>query len=179
VRTPTVWCDFDHTDNHTSYPANCPYLTTTGSTYLPRGANVLIDQERGTDRFPSGGGVSNIYPRPDWQDAAVSHFLEFYNTYPTYNISYELQPTAAQAGPGIFNRGGRGYPGEKSAASMGKTNLLTSRFRRWRSWGQRPHLLPWCSICPWWHFRISSYLCLDYHFDQRTSQSVVFTLGGN
>lgn len=44
------------------FPATCPYITAAGSTYLPRGSSVYIDAERATDRFPSGGGFSNIYP---------------------------------------------------------------------------------------------------------------------
>jgi len=44
------------------FPASCPYITAAGGSYLPRGANVRIDAERAVDRFPSGGGFSNIYP---------------------------------------------------------------------------------------------------------------------
>lgn len=91
------------------FPATCPYITTAGSTFLPRGASVAIDAEVATNRFPSGGGFSNIYPQPDYQTSAVEKFLEFYNTYPTYSIQYKREPTVAEAGPGIFNRAGRGY----------------------------------------------------------------------
>lgn len=83
-----------------------PYITAAGSTYLPRGANVHIDAEIATDRFPSGGGFSNIYPQPDWQASAVNNYLEFYNTYPTYSIVNKTEPTDKKAGPGIFNRAG-------------------------------------------------------------------------
>lgn len=91
------------------FPATCPYITTAGSTYLPRGAKVAVDAEIATDRFPSGGGFSNIYPIPDYQSEAVGNYLEFYNTYPTYSIKYKNQPTVKEAGPGIFNRAGRAY----------------------------------------------------------------------
>jgi len=111
---PPVMVAVQNVLNHVRFPATCPYITTAGSTYLPRGANVNIDQERATDRFPSGGGFSNIYPRPTWQDAAVAHFLDFYNSYASYNISYKKQPSTADADPGVFNRGGRGYPGRSS-----------------------------------------------------------------
>jgi len=70
---------------------------------------VHIDAEIATDRFPSGGGFSNIYPQPDYQTSAVENFLEYYNPYPTYSTQYKNNPPADSL-PGIFNRAGRGYP---------------------------------------------------------------------
>ena len=43
----------------------------------------------------SGGGFSNVFARPFWQEAQVSNYLEKYN--PPY-------------GPDRFNRSGRAYP---------------------------------------------------------------------
>jgi tripeptidyl-peptidase-1 len=56
------------------------------------GATQGINPERATNF--TGGGFSNYFPRPAWQDKAVGSFL---NTVPS-------------SFPGIFNRSGRGYP---------------------------------------------------------------------
>lgn len=92
------------------FPASCPYLTAVGATLLT--GNASRDEEVAVTRFPSGGGFSNIYPRPSYQNTAVNNYFNGVNkpTYPYYNISGTNNPTPAQYGNGIYNRGGRGYP---------------------------------------------------------------------
>ena len=89
-------------------PANCPYLLTVGSTFLPPGANPAADAEIATTRFPSGGGFSNIFTTPDYQKSAVAKYFEraappypFYETSNAKNIG---------ANGGVYNRQGRGFP---------------------------------------------------------------------
>ncbi|KAH8980599.1 subtilisin-like protein [Lactarius hatsudake] len=55
------------------FPASCPYLTAVGGTtnYDPEVAAPL-----------SGGGFSDYFPRPAYQDVAVSAFLERQGTHP-------------------------------------------------------------------------------------------------
>ncbi|KAH9029629.1 subtilisin-like protein [Lactarius hengduanensis] len=55
------------------FPASCPYLTSVGGTtdYDPEVAAPL-----------SGGGFSDYFPRPAYQDVAVSAFLERQGTHP-------------------------------------------------------------------------------------------------
>ncbi|KAH9055021.1 subtilisin-like protein [Lactarius vividus] len=67
------------------FPASCPYLTTVGGTkyYNPEVAAPF-----------SGGGFSDHFPRPVYQDVAVSAFLERQGT------QYA----------GLYNPEGRGYP---------------------------------------------------------------------
>ncbi|KAH8995578.1 subtilisin-like protein [Lactarius hatsudake] len=67
------------------FPASCPYLTTVGGTtdYDPEVAAPL-----------SGGGFSDHFPRPAYQDVAVSAFLERQGT------QYA----------GLYNPEGRGIP---------------------------------------------------------------------
>ncbi|KAH8995588.1 subtilisin-like protein [Lactarius hatsudake] len=67
------------------FPASCPYLTTVGGTtyYDPEVAAPL-----------SGGGFSDYFQRPVYQDVAVSAFLERQGT------QYA----------GLYNPGGRGIP---------------------------------------------------------------------
>ncbi|KAH9170796.1 subtilisin-like protein [Lactarius sanguifluus] len=69
----------------TEFPASCPYLTTVGGTtdYDPEVAAPL-----------SGGGFSDYFPRPVYQDVAVSAFLERQGT------QYA----------GLYNPEGRGIP---------------------------------------------------------------------
>ncbi|GAB1208348.1 hypothetical protein APSETT445_007096 [Aspergillus pseudonomiae] len=65
-------------------------------------------QEQATTSFPSGGGFSNIYQRPDYQNAAVE---EYFNTaqlsYPYYE---SVDNSSFAANGGIYNRIGRAYP---------------------------------------------------------------------
>ncbi|CCG82492.1 Protease S8 tripeptidyl peptidase I [Taphrina deformans PYCC 5710] len=105
------------------FPASCPYITALGATYLPSGADYKTDAEVAVTRFPSGGGFSNIYPRPSYQDSTLSSY--FANSNPPYN-SYSLttptnNPTAAQYGNGIYNKAGRGYP---DAAAVGDNVVI-------------------------------------------------------
>ena len=92
------------TDLHCS----CPYLTAVGGTTLPAGANVKTDAETAVTRLGSGGGFSNIYSRPSYQQAAVSAYLT--NTPPPYQSYSGVENMNIGAGGGIYNNGGRGYP---------------------------------------------------------------------
>lgn len=83
--------------------ADCPYITTVGSTTLPAGGGA----ETATTSFSSGGGFSNIYTTPDYQKAAVTQYLTAHNPgYPSYNTSGGKVPDSG----GIYNAHGRGYP---------------------------------------------------------------------
>ncbi|XP_061485286.1 tripeptidyl-peptidase 1 isoform X2 [Rhineura floridana] len=74
-----------------SFPASSPYVTTVGGTSFQ---HPFLVSEEVTD-YISGGGFSNVFPMPDYQVAAVKHFL---------NTAPKLPP------PAYFNRTGRAYP---------------------------------------------------------------------
>ncbi|KAF8261845.1 tripeptidyl peptidase A [Lactarius quietus] len=75
------------------FPATCPYVTVVGGTVnIPE---VAVDF--------SGGGFSNYFPRPPWQDAAVCKFLE---SLPSG--TYE----------GLFNPNGRAIPDVSAQAAF-------------------------------------------------------------
>lgn len=95
---------------------SCPYITGVGSTILK-----AIDQpEVATDRFSSGGGFSNNFLRPSWQDDAVGNYLLRHNPgYKAYNTSDGKIPPNS----GIYNRGGRGFP---DVAALGDNGLVAS-----------------------------------------------------
>ncbi|PIL35568.1 hypothetical protein GSI_02296 [Ganoderma sinense ZZ0214-1] len=79
-----------------NFPATCPYVTAVGATQLPSGSKVT-DPESASIDFPSGGGFSNLFPRPKWQNRAVGKYLS--------NVGDTLG-----YGPEVFNRSGRGVP---------------------------------------------------------------------
>lgn len=90
------------------FPASCPYLTAVGATVIPMGASADSHQETAVTRFPSGGGFSNIYERPDYQSQAVANY--FAKAKPTYPYYESVNNNSFGANEGIYNRIGRGYP---------------------------------------------------------------------
>lgn len=90
------------------FPATCPYLTTTGGTYLPLGGDVKKDQEEAVTKFPSGGGFSNIYKRADYQKKAVEEYFARYD--PGHKYYESVDNSSFNANGGIYNRIGRAYP---------------------------------------------------------------------
>lgn len=90
------------------FPATCPYLTTVGGTYLPPGADPKNHDEVATTSFPSGGGFSNIYKRPDYQNEAVEHYFKHFN--PPYKYYESVDNSSFAANGGVYNRIGRAMP---------------------------------------------------------------------
>ena len=90
------------------FPATCPYVTALGATFLPEGAEAAKDQEVAVTRFPSGGGFSNIYPIPWYQQQQVEQY--FAKHPPPYKYYESVYNSSFGANGGIYNRAGRGYP---------------------------------------------------------------------
>ena len=108
------------------FPASCPYLTAVGATFLPTGASAAADEEVAVTRFPSGGGFSNIYTRPSYQDSAVTtYFTDHDPGYQYYNTSGTNNPAdnITDSGTLIYNRAGRGYP---DVAAIGDNVLIVN-----------------------------------------------------
>lgn len=76
-----------------AFPASCPYVTTVGATKNINPEVAAYDSRNG---FSSGGGFSNYFPRPAYQEVIVDAYLASLNK--TY------------AYPGLYNRSGRAYP---------------------------------------------------------------------
>lgn len=74
-----------------AFPAGCPFVTTVGATKNVNPEIVAVDSQNG---FVSGGGFSNYFPRPAYQD----------NVVPAYITSLKGQFQ------NLFNASGRGYP---------------------------------------------------------------------
>lgn len=74
-----------------SFPASCPYVTTVGGTYKTEPEVAALD-----GAFTSGGGFSDYFARPAYQEAAVAGYLSANQNFPKY--------------AGLFNLSGRAYP---------------------------------------------------------------------
>jgi subtilase family serine protease len=72
-----------------AFPVNCPYVTAVGATQnIPERAASF-----------SGGGFSNYFPRPAYQDAAVSGFLANNKQFQQYyNVSGRAYPDVSAQG---------------------------------------------------------------------------------
>ncbi|KAJ5689010.1 Rattus norvegicus CLN2 is a lysosomal protease Precursor [Penicillium macrosclerotiorum] len=94
-----------------TFPANCPYITSVGGTkVLPEHTSyepeIALHNSDGKSILSSGGGFSNVFPAPTYQEAAVSRY--FSNSNPGYPF-YEGNWTSGGSS-GLYNRLGRGYP---------------------------------------------------------------------
>lgn len=73
-----------------AFPASCPYVTTVGGTKnFPE--VVAFDPRNG---YASGGGFSNYFPRPSYQDKVVPAYIK--------SLDSAFDP--------YYNKSGRGYP---------------------------------------------------------------------
>lgn len=107
------------------YPSSCPYITSVGATRLypdqtvkdPESAmqvnltafNIITGTGPTTppyDFFATGGGFSNYFTPPSYQQSAVSNYLASHNTLPYYIAN--AKATNIGAGGGVYNRAGRG-----------------------------------------------------------------------
>lgn len=78
-----------------AFPASCPYVTSVGATYQFN-PEVAAYDARFSPPFTSGGGFSNYFSRPSYQDEAVAAYLKNNDYFPQY--------------AGLFNPSGRGIP---------------------------------------------------------------------
>jgi len=77
------------------FPGTCPYVTTVGATYQFNPEVAAYDPRFSTP-FTSGGGFSNYFSRPWYQEFAVNEYLASHDNFPQYK--------------GLFNPSGRGVP---------------------------------------------------------------------
>ncbi|KAH7321462.1 putative protease S8 tripeptidyl peptidase I, partial [Rhexocercosporidium sp. MPI-PUGE-AT-0058] len=97
-----------------TWPNNCPYITNVGATKVYPNRTVYEPESACNDplgqpyhvAYSSGGGFSNFYPAPTYQQAAIeSYFLDHAPKYKSYNGNENFGKDS-----GVFNRLGRGIP---------------------------------------------------------------------
>jgi tripeptidyl-peptidase I len=101
--------------------SSCPYILSVGGTQFIK-PNGTCDQpypkliEEGSTDVYTSGGFSNIFPRPSYQDSAVTHYL---NTVKLPFTSYDAFPDQNfdNITKGVFNRPGRAYPDVAAVAA--------------------------------------------------------------
>ncbi|KAI5289852.1 hypothetical protein KEM54_003071 [Ascosphaera aggregata] len=90
------------------FPASCPFVTTVGATALPKGAAPIAGSEVASFNFASGGGFSNIFARPHWQDKLVESYFKEHD--PKYEWHHSNDSSSETTLSGVYNRTGRAYP---------------------------------------------------------------------
>lgn len=90
-------------------PSTCPYITSVGATQIPTNGSVYTQEEAANtvfgdgSPFTSGGGFSNIFPIPSYQQSAVAKYFEVQNPpYPYYETLYG-EDVGANGGMCILN----------------------------------------------------------------------------
>ncbi|KAI1325767.1 subtilisin-like protein [Xylariaceae sp. FL0255] len=113
------------------FASTCPYVLSVGSTEWDRYASATGPEkpyeklnEVATKRFPSGGGFSNVFPRPPWQAGAVEHYLSTTaKTLPFTSYSQFVKDGdfSKVKGAGVYNSLGRAYP---DVAAVGDRQIV-------------------------------------------------------
>ncbi|KAF9243182.1 Pro-kumamolisin, activation domain-containing protein [Melanogaster broomeanus] len=65
-----------------SFPGTCPYITSVGATQVKSGSTVYDPEMACMEVIYSGGGFSNYFAMPEYQQGAVDYYLT--NYYPDY-----------------------------------------------------------------------------------------------
>ncbi|KAK3940564.1 putative subtilisin-like protein [Diplogelasinospora grovesii] len=65
-----------------SFPGSCPYVTSVGATQIIKGSTVRTAESACETVIFSGGGFSNVFPLPSYQQSAVESY--FTNSNPPY-----------------------------------------------------------------------------------------------
>jgi tripeptidyl-peptidase-1 len=83
-----------------AFPASCPYVTTVGATKGLGLGNFSMEVAAGypanVSSYASGGGFSNYFSRPAWQESVVNDYM--------------TSLTANEVDPNMYNHSGRAYP---------------------------------------------------------------------
>lgn len=118
------------------FASTCPYVLSVGSTEWDRYNPAVAPypgqklREVSTYRFPSGGGFSNVFPRPSYQSKAVSTYLA--KTGPKLGFSGYTQTVTngdfSNVTSGVYNINGRAYP---DVAAVGDRQVVYSNGSWW------------------------------------------------
>ena len=104
---------YDHTIFNPNWPNTCPYVTNVGATKVYPNHSVKDPESAANDplgepwliAYSSGGGFSNIHPRPDYQKDAVDKYLRHHR--PPYPYYESKGNSRFGKHGGLYNRLGR------------------------------------------------------------------------
>jgi tripeptidyl-peptidase-1 len=85
------------------FPATCPYVTAVGATQVSPGKSVLDPESACEQVIYSGGGFSNYFSMPSYQESAVSTYLKDYP--PAYPSNIWNSTGVSRAYPDISANG--------------------------------------------------------------------------
>ena len=74
--TSTGTQSFNGTRFNPLFPGVCPFVTSVGATQVTPNSTVFEPEGACEQVIFSGGGFSNVFKRPSYQDAAVTSFLK-------------------------------------------------------------------------------------------------------
>jgi tripeptidyl-peptidase-1 len=77
-----------------SFPATCPFVTAVGATQINPGSTVYEPESACEQVIFSGGGFSNIFSMPSYQEQAVNKYLKYHRppyTAEQFNNSGKVQ----------------------------------------------------------------------------------------
>jgi tripeptidyl-peptidase-1 len=61
------------------FPGTCPYVTSVGATQVAPNRTVTQPEQAAESVIYSGGGFSNVFPLPKYQEKAVKSYFKNYN----------------------------------------------------------------------------------------------------
>ncbi|KAH9950626.1 subtilisin-like protein [Amylocystis lapponica] len=84
------------------WPMGCPYVTSVGATQIVPGKTIHDPESACMDVIYSGGGFSNYFARPAWQESAVATYLD---KYPPPYTSEQYNTSSVRGFPDISANG--------------------------------------------------------------------------
>ncbi|KAL2204101.1 subtilisin-like protein [Sarocladium strictum] len=126
-----------------AFPASCPYVTSVGGTTLTSNTSAGGRSGKSVAIDFGGGGFSDVFDRPQWQDKAVKAYLKKHGDKwkKYYNQNGRGYPdVAAHAGPAnvpTMNHGDEQYIGGTSVATPVFASLI-SRINNQRLKDKKP-----------------------------------------
>ncbi|KAI0130219.1 Pro-kumamolisin [Xylariales sp. AK1849] len=88
-----------------SFPGTCPYVTSVGATQILNGSSVRGPESACEEVIFSGGGFSNVFAMPSYQQSAVKAY--FANSAPPYSAQQFNNSKAVRAYPDVSANGAR------------------------------------------------------------------------
>jgi tripeptidyl-peptidase-1 len=119
-----------------NFASSCPYVLSVGSTEWDRFDNSTPPtpgkklHEVATERFPSGGGFSNVFPTPIYQFGAVTRYLAEFGSklgFTGYR-QFVKDGDFSDVERGVFHVGGRAYP---DVGAVGDRQVVYSNGSWW------------------------------------------------